>query len=52
LPFLSNFALEYTSWKVQENDCRMEYGTHQLLVYADVNSFGQNITTTKKKKHY
>jgi hypothetical protein len=35
LPLLFNFTLEYTIWKVQENQVGMNLnGTHQLLAYA------------------
>jgi hypothetical protein len=35
-PLFSNFALEYTIRKVQENQVELKLnGTHQLMVYAD-----------------
>jgi hypothetical protein len=47
---LSNFALEYSIRKFQENQVGLKInGTHRLLVYADdVNLLGDNIDTIKK----
>jgi hypothetical protein len=49
-PLLSNFALEYTIKRVQENQNGLRLnGTHQLLVYAnDINILGRSIHAIKK----
>jgi hypothetical protein len=49
LPLVFNFALlEYAIRKVKENQVSLELnGTHQLLVYADINFLGNSIYTTK-----
>jgi hypothetical protein len=51
-PLLFNYTLEYTIWKVQENQGRLELnGTHLFLVCADdVNKLGRNLYTIKKEK--
>jgi hypothetical protein len=44
-----NFASEYVIRKDQENEARLKLnGTHQLLVYADVNLLGDNLDTIRK----
>jgi hypothetical protein len=48
-PLLFNFTLEYGIWKILKNQVRLTVnGTHQLLVYADMNLLGDNIDTIKK----
>jgi hypothetical protein len=49
-PLLFNFALEYATRKVQENQVGLKfYGIHQLLAYTDdVNLLGDSIDTIKK----
>jgi hypothetical protein len=48
-PLAFNFALEYATRKVQENQVGLKLnGTHQLLAYADeVNLLGDNRGTVK-----
>jgi len=42
-PLLFNFALEYPIRRVQESQDKLEFsGTHQFLVYADVNILSKN----------
>jgi len=48
-PLFFNFALECTIRRVQVNldDLKLN-GTHQLLLYADINVWGRSIHTVKK----
>jgi hypothetical protein len=50
-PLLFNFALEYSIWRVQENQMGLKLnGTHRLLAYADhVNLLSDDIDAKKRK---
>jgi len=48
-PLLFNFASEYTIRRVQVNQDGLKLnGTHQLLVYADVNILRESVHTVKE----
>ena len=48
-PLFFNFALEYAIKRVQVNQDDLKLnGTHQLLLYADINIWGRSIHTVKK----
>jgi hypothetical protein len=51
-PLFFNFALEYTTRRVQVNQDGLKLnGTHHLLVYADdVNTLGGSVHTAQKKQ--
>ena len=49
MPLLFNFALEYIIRRVSVSQDGLKLnGTHQLLVYADVNILGESIHTVEK----
>jgi hypothetical protein len=48
-PLLFGFAVEYAIRKIHGNQVGLKLnGTHQLLVYDDVNLLGDDIEITKK----
>ena len=51
LPLLCNFAINYAIRRVQVNQDGLKLnGTHQLLVYADVNILGRSVHTHSVRK--
>jgi hypothetical protein len=48
-PLLFNFVLEYAIRRAQVNQNGLKFnGTHQLLVYADVNILSRSVHNVKK----
>ena len=51
--FFFNFVLECATRRVQVNQNSLKLnGTHQLLVYADVNMLGGSVHTIKKDRSF